>query len=553
MIRDFLEEKRRYIILFAVFLVLIILLALKIRGCMRLIDKPKKGDGKAVLYSSKQVGEGSRLIVDGASASALSSPENYGVTEHFRISGNMADAYHRQDTATFGLDDSDTGADVNIKGELAQLWKTPVGASVGVTSGLNWKGEAVIVKWDDETRLASAILDDKKAKAGLTEVIFPALDGKIYFLDLADGTKTREPIAVGCPMSGSAEIINNGRPVLVVGLGDCTKTANTCYVVIDLFTNRKMLSFGERKNFAMSFPEEIYNFSCKPVVSSDGTTMITRGENGVFYSWVVRKASGEENEVSLAQELEYTYGVKTDNKDKDSGNDDESGADILTGTAGIAAWGSYIFTGDDAGNLVCIDINDWHMVWIKNLGSKITGTPVLEEDEASGTVYLYVGTSIDNKGKAGMAYMCKLNAANGDIIWQRNEEVKIPKYADGGVIVSPCLGKNGLSSYVYFTVAGDGGRNAGRLFCLNKTNGGAVYTVDTKYYTKSNPVALYSLTGASYLMLTDIKGNLFLLDAETGECKFTLRLKEELASTPAVYEGKLVVGTVGGIYCIDIK
>ena len=552
MIRDFLEEKRRYIILFAVFLALIFLLALRVRSCTRLIDKPEKGDGKAVLYSSKQVEDGSRLMTDGATCTALSSPETYGVSEHYRINGHEADSYYRQEPAVFSGAQPDTGVDINIKGELAKRWNTAVGEPAGVTKNLSWTGQALAVKWDDETRAASVILEDKKAKSGLVEVIYPAMDGKIYFLDIDDGSKTREPISVGCPMTGSAEIINNGKPMLAVGLGDCTKTAVTSYVVIDLFTNKKMLEFGERKNFAMSLPEEVYNFSCKPVVSSDGTAMVARGENGVFYSWVVKRIDGTAD-AEFAQKFEYTYGVKTDNKDDDSGNDDEKGADILTGTAGIAAWGHYIFTGDDAGHLVCIDVNDWKMVWIKNLGAGITSAPVIEADETAGTAYIYVGTSVKKGAKTGDSYICKLNAANGDILWQRNVDVKIPKNADGGVIVSPCLGGGSASAYVYFCVAGADSRNSGRLFCLNKTNGGAVYTVDTRYYTGGAPVFVSSLSGETYIILTDIKGNIFMLDAVSGECKSTLRLKEEMSCTPAVYEGKMIVGTKGGIYCIDLN
>ncbi len=47
-------------------------------------------------------------------------------------------------------------------------------------------------------------IDDKfKSKENFTEVIYASLDGKVYFLDLETGEKSRSVINVGNPIKGS--------------------------------------------------------------------------------------------------------------------------------------------------------------------------------------------------------------------------------------------------------------------------------------------------------------------------------------------------------------
>ena len=61
------------------------------------------------------------------------------------------------------------------------------------------------------------IVEEKRNTTALKEVIIGGLDGKIYFLDLADGQPTREAIALGYPMKGSVSIHSLGYPVMTVG------------------------------------------------------------------------------------------------------------------------------------------------------------------------------------------------------------------------------------------------------------------------------------------------------------------------------------------------
>ena len=61
---------------------------------------------------------------------------------------------------------------------------------------------------------------EKKAKQNLTEIIIAAGDGYIYFFDLEDGQKTRDPLKVGFTIKGTPAVDPRGYPILYVGQGD---------------------------------------------------------------------------------------------------------------------------------------------------------------------------------------------------------------------------------------------------------------------------------------------------------------------------------------------
>ena len=102
--------------------------------------------------------------------------------------------------------------------KLELVWSVKVG-HIDDWSGVGWTGQAAVVRWPDETRKAMHIDKEKKDKPGLTEVIYAALDGKIRFLDLEDGERTRPPIDIGAPIKGSVAVDPRGYPLLYCGQG----------------------------------------------------------------------------------------------------------------------------------------------------------------------------------------------------------------------------------------------------------------------------------------------------------------------------------------------
>ena len=105
--------------------------------------------------------------------------------------------------------------------KLEIVWERATGAVTSTGSywpGTGWTGQPLLVHWNGETRLAMNLNEDAKAK-DLTEVIYPTLDGNIYFLDLETGEPTREKIAIGFPFKGTAVVDPRGYPLLYAGQG----------------------------------------------------------------------------------------------------------------------------------------------------------------------------------------------------------------------------------------------------------------------------------------------------------------------------------------------
>lgn len=53
-------------------------------------------------------------------------------------------------------------------------------------------GSRLIVQWPDEVRPVLGVSETYKTKEGFVEVIYPAMDGYIYFYDLESGARTRD-------------------------------------------------------------------------------------------------------------------------------------------------------------------------------------------------------------------------------------------------------------------------------------------------------------------------------------------------------------------------
>ena len=121
---------------------------------------------------------------------------------------------HYRDTASYGT------RTINEK-KLEIVWSYNIGAIKAENSfwpGTGWTGQPLLVNWPEDVRKMMNIDDQYKDK-DLVEVIYPTLDGNIYFLDLETGKPTRDKINVGFPMKGTGMVDPRGYPILYVGMG----------------------------------------------------------------------------------------------------------------------------------------------------------------------------------------------------------------------------------------------------------------------------------------------------------------------------------------------
>ena len=128
-------------------------------------------------------------------------------------------------------------------------------------------------------------IDDKfKSKENFTEVIYASLDGKVYFLDLETGEKSRSVINVGNPIKGSLSIDSRGIPMLYVGEG-INESGVTGFNIYSLIDGSSLYEINGYDEYAYrGWPA----FDSSALIYSDGDIVIEGGENRNFIYYKIK-------------------------------------------------------------------------------------------------------------------------------------------------------------------------------------------------------------------------------------------------------------------------
>jgi len=420
----------------------------------------------------------------------------------------------------------------DIKEEkLEQVWSLHIGR-IDEWSGVGWNGQPSIVKWDEETKSIMNIFPEKKEKEDLKEVIYATLDGKIYFLDIDDGSFTREPINVGYPFKGSVTVDPRGYPLLYAGQGIEKKGGVTGKIGFRIFSliNQEQIFFidGMDKHAFRRWGA----FDSGALIDPTTDTLVECGENGIVYTAKLNTEYDRINgSISINPEIvKYRY--------KSS----------ISKRLGIenspVAINNYLYFIDNSGLFQCIDLNTMKPVWARNVNDDTDSSPALEIVSDS-QVYIYTANEVDFQGTGGSSYMRKLDALTGKVIWEKST-VCTYSSTNGGALASPVVGKHDIEDLVIFNIAKTGkGKNTGVLYALDKNTGQEVWTVDLDYYCWSSPVDVYTKEGKSYLVVCDSGGYMRLFEGTTGKELHKIPVRANVEGSPAVYDDMIVVGTRG--------
>jgi outer membrane protein assembly factor BamB len=215
---------------------------------------------------------------------------------------------------------------------------------------------------------------------------------------------------------------------------------------------------------------------------------------------------------------------------------------------------NYILYGDKSGLFQCIDLNTMTPVWIRDCKDDTDSTPVFDVEE-DGRFSVYTATELDRGGSGGVCYIRKLDAETGELLWENTYTCAYDPDVNGGVLASPILGRGDIDGSVIFHVGKvRGGGGYGLLVNFDKMTGEVIWEQWFKQYGWSSPVAVYTESGKSYIVVCDASGNMRLLDGKTGETLDTFQLNGNVEGSPAVFDNKIVVGTRSrAIYCIEIN
>ncbi len=477
-----------------------------------------------------------------------SNPANWDIKWELIANDAIIDSFQREETIdfdapetyyplpaipTFRGDNYRTGSTygtVNVTEKtLTTKWTNSVGSLDG-WPGVGWTGQPLVVQWDGETRAVMGLYDSKKEKEDLVEVICTTLDGYIYFYDLEDGSATRDPIWIGMSFKGTASLDPRGYPILYAGSGLVYGKSPRMYA-ISLVDNSIIWEQNGSDSFAY---RGWYAFDSSPMISAETDTLIWGCESGIIYTIKLNtafdKATG-----TLTQAPENVVKVRYSTN---------TGHTIGFESSCIMV-DNYLFIGDNGGMLFCIDINTMALLWAQNTGDDINATPVFQWEE-DGNGYLYTATSMEYGG--GTSYVYKINANNGEIVWQKSYSgIIYDKDVSGGILASPVLGKEGtdLEGTIIYAVAKTPASYSGILFALDTETGEVVWEQTMGSYTWSSPVAVYTPEGKGYICIGDASGNMHLVDGATGETLTSIGLGSNMEASPIVFNNTLVIGTRG--------
>lgn len=503
------------------------------------------------------------------------SPSAYGYANELMVNGEIVSSYQPAEAVEFMHDseypqaegvltfrgscfrqDPYYGTATVEMGRLTQLWqhdtysisKGEGGSYSGAWTGSGWTGQALLVKWDKETKAIMNMFDFAKAKDGLIEVIYPTMDGNIYFYDLETGEPTRNKLVFGVPFKGSGSVDPRGWPILYVGQGDHYNTegkASKAYV-ISLIDGSVLATVGAKPDgFAI---RSWHAYDSAAIIDAGTDTLFYPGENGILYR------------VKLNTRYDKEAGALTMSPDKPvklryQSIRTKNGKFVMGYEASAVAWRNYLYLCDNAGFMQCIDVNTMKAVWVQDTWDDTNATPCLEEDPENGTAYLYVGNTLENKmdssGRGPVAFF-KIDACTGEVIWQKEYTVSSDKHVTGGFQGSAVLGKGELEDLVITTYSSIGSGYEGYVVAYDTKTGDEAWRYKVAGYTWCSPLAMYDANGKAYIIVCNCTGDICVLDAH-GALLDKINVESNIEASPVAFDNYIVIGTrVKGIFGIKI-
>ena len=403
-------------------------------------------------------------------------------------------------------------------------YKTSLGNWGG---GTGWTGQPIYVHWKDEDieafKQAGVLVNNDFSGE---EIIFASLNSRAYFLDFNTGKRTRADLNVLNTIKGSPSLDPELKN-LYIGQG-VSRSTPMCLLCVDLLKHQITFKYLDSKAW-----RKWGAFDSSPVVA--GTYLIWPGENGSIY-----KFEREQGSLKLLETMRYKV------------NGAAPGIE-----SSIAIWRNYGWVQDNAGNILCINLNTMKPVWHYWNHDDSDGTVVCRIED--GKPYLYAASEVDRQGMNGSCFFIKLNALDGTVVWEQ----KIPcrridlggKILDGGMYSTPLLGQGDCKDMIFANVCRNrAAKTNGELMALSTKDGSIIYNISLRQFCWSSPVAFYDNENRMYIFTGDGEGNIYLIEAKTGKVLYTKKVAYNFESSPTVIGNAAVVGSrVNGIYKFVIK
>lgn len=425
--------------------------------------------------------------------------------------------------------------------QLTTQWQTDLGSirtsDSGTLYGLGWTGQPAIVKWSVEIRDMMNLSEEKKAVKALKEVIAAGQDGKVYFVDLNDGVKTREPIDVGFPLKGSVSVDTQGRPIIAFGQGIsklAKKTGAIGFHVYNLIDQKQLMFINGRQSEKQKQYSTNGAFDGTALFDLNSDSLVVAGENGLLYTVKLNSVFDYLDKKTITLDPQTTYLRSKTSKQKDPTVSIESS---------VAMYGPYAYVADRQGILRCVDTTSMQTVWAFDTGDNTDATVALDFD-ANGSLGLYTGTTVFTRSKRDKsAVIRRIDALSGEKVWEQKVEAAYDKDERSGVKASPVIGQHSIGHLVFFTV--NETSEGATLLAMDKQTGAVAWKMPVAGGAVSSPVAVYDEGGQAVIIQAALDGKVYMFDGLSGQVHYTLDLGGRIEASPAVYNDMLVLATSG--------
>lgn len=396
--------------------------------------------------------------------------------------------------------------------------------------GTGWTGQPVYVCWPDSLlqrfrSLGVSVIENLNRK----EIIIASLCGKVYFVDFESGEQSRKSYDTRNVLKGTPSLnpLLNGHLYVGHGVQKHTPFGNT---VFDLNTHKEIHAFGKDPKAWRGWNA----YDSSPVVV--GGFVFRPGENGTIYKYYVGDGG-----YKLQSTLRYSL-----TKSKSSPGIESS----------MAVCKNYGYVTDNAGNILCINLNTMHPVWHYFNYDDTDATPLVDVED--GVPYVYTGCEVDRQGDAGFSHFVKLNGLTGEVLWDDTISCKRSQFGDksfdGGMYGSPLLGGGDCEGMIFSNFCINEHKTKGWLIGFDKADGRVVCRAKTKFNCWSSPVAFYNEKNEMFIFTADTGGYVYLIKGKTGEIVASERIGSNFESSPIVVNDKIIVGSRGNkIYKISLQ
>jgi outer membrane protein assembly factor BamB len=378
--------------------------------------------------------------------------------------------------------------------------------------GSGWTGQPVV--WERQD--------------GVTEIIVGTYDKAVHFIDAETGKPTRNPFPTGDIIKGSVSIDPDGFPLLYFGSRD-----NKFRILSldegdakELFSIEGQIKGGLWNN----------DWDGNAIILND--FLIEGGENSWFYTFKLNRGYDSSGKVKIAPQKVVQMKGWTDQLLKDVGDK------TVSIESSAAAFGNYVYYTNSGGLVTGLDMTKiktgeaypFFRFWA---GDDIDASPVID---SQGMVYVaaeYERKSEKAKARADeVGQLIKLNPMKPDdpVVWS----VKLNQTLGdgvGGIWATPALDEKNKVMYVP--------THTGKLLAVNTDNGQEYWRINLGLHEWSSPVViennlLLGLCHSAGLAMYDVT------NVRNPVPKWTVKVGGCVESTPAVWKGKIYVGSRDG-------